>query len=165
MSPLDLHVLGTPPAFVLSQDQTLVFNPSHRASLRFRSLPGAPASAPRAAKLFGIFAVSLTAGPRSVFRPPRNPTLRSFLLARFSFSVSFSRFGPLCLPSRPFPSVPRASLYRLSKTSDPVKHFFEEIRKKFLEIFYRLLPAALFSSVSRSPSRILRAATTRRSAS
>ena len=29
MSPLDLHVLGTPPAFVLSQDQTLPFNPSH----------------------------------------------------------------------------------------------------------------------------------------
>ena len=28
MSPLDLHVLGTPPAFVLSQDQTLPFNPS-----------------------------------------------------------------------------------------------------------------------------------------
>ena len=27
MSPLDLHVLGTPPAFVLSQDQTLLFNP------------------------------------------------------------------------------------------------------------------------------------------
>ena len=26
MSPLDLHVLGTPPAFVLSQDQTLLFN-------------------------------------------------------------------------------------------------------------------------------------------
>ena len=28
MSPLDLHVLGTPPAFVLSQDQTLMFNPT-----------------------------------------------------------------------------------------------------------------------------------------
>ena len=27
MSPLDLHVLSTPPAFVLSQDQTLMFNP------------------------------------------------------------------------------------------------------------------------------------------
>ena len=27
LSPLDLHVLGTPPAFVLSQDQTLSFNP------------------------------------------------------------------------------------------------------------------------------------------
>ena len=26
ISPLDLHVLGTPPAFVLSQDQTLVFD-------------------------------------------------------------------------------------------------------------------------------------------
>ena len=26
MSPLDLHVLGTPPAFVLSQDQTLIFD-------------------------------------------------------------------------------------------------------------------------------------------
>ena len=25
MSPLDLHVLSTPPAFVLSQDQTLMF--------------------------------------------------------------------------------------------------------------------------------------------
>ena len=30
MSPLDLHVLGTLPAFVLSQDQTLSFNPSIR---------------------------------------------------------------------------------------------------------------------------------------
>ena len=27
MSSLDLHVLSTPPAFVLSQDQTLMFNP------------------------------------------------------------------------------------------------------------------------------------------
>ena len=27
ISPLDLHVLSTPPAFVLSQDQTLMFNP------------------------------------------------------------------------------------------------------------------------------------------
>ena len=27
VSPFDLHVLSTPPAFVLSQDQTLMFNP------------------------------------------------------------------------------------------------------------------------------------------
>ena len=27
LSPLDLQVLGTPPAFVMSQDQTLSFNP------------------------------------------------------------------------------------------------------------------------------------------
>ena len=26
-TPLDLHVLGTPPAFILSQDQTLILNP------------------------------------------------------------------------------------------------------------------------------------------
>ena len=32
ISPLDLHVLSTPPAFVLSQDQTLAFNPSHRGA-------------------------------------------------------------------------------------------------------------------------------------
>ena len=30
---LDLHVLGTPPAFVLSQDQTLLFNPLSKALL------------------------------------------------------------------------------------------------------------------------------------
>ena len=41
MSPLDLHVLGTPPAFVLSQDQTLPFNPVTSFD----------------ASLFGIFAV------------------------------------------------------------------------------------------------------------
>ena len=35
MSPLDLHVLGTPPAFVLSQDQTLPFNPFKNASQPF----------------------------------------------------------------------------------------------------------------------------------
>ena len=44
ISPFDLHVLSTPPAFVLSQDQTLMFNPSPvrahllasaRQSLRF----------------------------------------------------------------------------------------------------------------------------------
>ena len=29
-SPFDLHVLGTPPAFVLSQDQTLELNPDHQ---------------------------------------------------------------------------------------------------------------------------------------
>ena len=36
LTSFDLHVLSTPPAFVLSQDQTLVFNPS-TCDLRFRS--------------------------------------------------------------------------------------------------------------------------------
>ena len=31
ISPLDLHVLSTPPAFVLSQDQTLMFDLSQEA--------------------------------------------------------------------------------------------------------------------------------------
>ncbi len=33
LSPLDLHVLSTPPAFVLSQDQTLSFNPVYLTGL------------------------------------------------------------------------------------------------------------------------------------
>ena len=36
MSPLDLHVLGTPPAFVLSQDQTLKFDLITQRSLALR---------------------------------------------------------------------------------------------------------------------------------
>ena len=48
MSPLDLHVLSTPPAFVLSQDQTLSFNPVY--ILRF---------APARLNSFGITVFSL----------------------------------------------------------------------------------------------------------
>ena len=44
MSPLDLHVLGTPPAFVLSQDQTLTFNPFLISTPQ--PLPSALASVP-----------------------------------------------------------------------------------------------------------------------
>ena len=36
LSPLDLHVLGTPPAFVLSQDQTLALNPVLTPEVSFR---------------------------------------------------------------------------------------------------------------------------------
>ena len=64
--PLDLHVLGTPPAFVLSQDQTLVFNPT-----ACRIAPGL-----------------------SPFSPCRRPSLRSIestVVSSLLFSVSFSR--------------------------------------------------------------------------
>ena len=37
VTPFDLHVLSTPPAFVLSQDQTLVFNPPASAAPLARS--------------------------------------------------------------------------------------------------------------------------------
>ena len=46
LSPLDLHVLGTPPAFVLSQDQTLMFNPYVSLEL-LDALAKAPHSVPR----------------------------------------------------------------------------------------------------------------------
>ena len=45
-SPLDLHVLSTPPAFVLSQDQTLMFNPYVSLEL-LDALAKAPHSVPR----------------------------------------------------------------------------------------------------------------------
>ena len=53
-SPLDLHVLSTPPAFVLSQDQTLMFNPSQVAS---RSA-GSPKPAKRSALLLSTLSES-----------------------------------------------------------------------------------------------------------
>ena len=93
MSPLDLHVLGTPPAFVLSQDQTLPFNPSslslhpsdlsHRCSFSDRL--------PSSAELFWNLRCLLP------FEWPSGHPI-----ARF-FSVSFSRFDPLPL------AVPRSS--------------------------------------------------------
>ena len=66
MSPLDLHVLSTPPAFVLSQDQTLSFNP----------VISLPVSQPARLNSFGI-TVSY---------------LRFFVLYRFQGSVPRSRF-------------------------------------------------------------------------
>src|SRR6478672_3617380 len=49
LRPLDLHVLGTPPAFVLSQDQTLnksLYTDSNRSSLHSFSFQGSIASQP-----------------------------------------------------------------------------------------------------------------------
>ena len=55
MSPLDLHVLSTPPAFVLSQDQTLMFNPLRfLASFNIRSPKLLLTSAPRGVSLISI---------------------------------------------------------------------------------------------------------------
>ena len=54
ISPLDLHVLSTPPAFVLSQDQTLMFNPSQVASRP----AGSPKPAKRSASLLSTLSES-----------------------------------------------------------------------------------------------------------
>ena len=147
MSPLDLHVLGTPPAFVLSQDQTLMFNPltsfrtlnSLESSLSLRSLP-------------------LRSSLDSLRFRSR------FLLSCAFLSVSFSRFGALTLPvlpsdsspsgvsssvppplgcspsgaspqvrfpaRRPFRTPSRASLHRITKILPFVKRFFKLFLKK-----------------------------------
>ena len=38
ISPFDLHVLGTPPAFILSQDQTLMLNKKHPVNNRMQNI-------------------------------------------------------------------------------------------------------------------------------
>ena len=89
-SPFDLHVLSTPPAFVLSQDQTLMFNPSltppSRSGPRQRTLPF------RLREHYSkIFLTVLRGAVPRFFAPsgtPRSAPLRSL------FSVSFSRFVP-----------------------------------------------------------------------
>ena len=50
-SPLDLHVLSTPPAFVLSQDQTLSFNPVY-------FFPGSPLQDSTHSELLSFLCVS-----------------------------------------------------------------------------------------------------------
>ena len=82
MSPLDLHVLSTPPAFVLSQDQTLLFNPFQLVS-------------PKISRLFALsesdfFSFSLLC---IVFKD--RPPPASLGLVRFSRSNPLSR-GDVC---------------------------------------------------------------------
>ena len=82
MSPLDLHVLSTPPAFVLSQDQTLLFNPFQLVS-------------PKISRLFALsesdfFSFSLLC---IVFKDRPPPASLGFL--RFSRSNPLSR-GDVC---------------------------------------------------------------------
>ena len=38
LTPFDLHVLGTPPAFILSQDQTLMLNKKHPVNNRMQNI-------------------------------------------------------------------------------------------------------------------------------
>ncbi len=111
MSPLDLHVLGTPPAFVLSQDQTLVFNP-----IRFPRSRGSQ---------FNSSESSLS---------PRTSLLGSFLLARFSlcivFKVRLARPGPPTVSGR----LPQASLHRIPNIIPNVKRFSKLFLKKVNKI-------------------------------
>ena len=135
MSPLDLHVLGTPPAFVLSQDQTLVFNPS---CLRLRP----PSRSPRLqhSTLRNLRCLSplpplpfrlLPLGSRLPFRFLRGV----FLLARFSLLYRFQG-SVRSLPQAPFRTPSRASLDRIPNFFLPVNPFFEKFFI-FSELFSR----------------------------
>ena len=116
MSPLDLHVLGTPPAFVLSQDQTLPFNPSSLSLLppASRIPAGPPPGFPRVLNSLGIFAVFFLLNGLPAIR------LRVSSLYRFQGSTRF--------PSR---SPARVSLNRISKFGSFVKHFFRNLKENY----------------------------------
>ena len=86
MSPLDLHVLGTPPAFVLSQDQTLAFNPFKSATLA-----ADPHSSESSVSLrFFLCSVSFSRFSRAPFS--RSPARRSLIISKlFAFVNTFSQ--------------------------------------------------------------------------
>ena len=67
ITPFDLHVLGAPPAFVLSQDQTLYKMVSKPDYSEFKSLHSQTQSLASCELLFGIFKVfsTLKKGPSS----------------------------------------------------------------------------------------------------
>ena len=95
ISPFDLHVLSTPPAFVLSQDQTLILKVSSQLHLA-RVLRVPPSSLKRAADSSSLefFGIDKSFLPSALPLPGSNVRSR-FLLLFASFSslpVSFSRF-------------------------------------------------------------------------
>ena len=115
-SPFDLHVLGTPPAFVLSQDQTLKFISCMKPAKASLLLFFFESDAPRALFCFGFtqsFPLRLLRpysrnclaffDPFRCFQPPfQTPSTPKQIFYPFRPLYSFQ--GPL----RP---VPRVSLY------------------------------------------------------
>ena len=125
ISPFDLHVLSTPPAFVLSQDQTLILKVSSQLRLA-RVLRVPPASLKRAADSSSLefFGIDKSFLPSAL--PLSGSNVRSrFLLLFASFSslpVSFSRF--LAPRSRGTASVYYHSGFLLSSTFFSFSHIF-----------------------------------------
>ena len=94
MSPLDLHVLSTPPAFVLSQDQTLMFNPYPQLIAYSR-----PTRQSRPLSPFRQ-GVSLFQNLTVIDASSRLPALFvDLFLYKMTFSVSFSRIALLSFAS------------------------------------------------------------------
>ena len=147
MSPLDLHVLGTPPAFVLSQDQTLVFNPSmSQSKFPFRFPFPSTLNSSESSLSFAASPASL---PLPLLRFPfRSASPRLLSSCAFLSSVSFSRFGPLSLVRPPGGGFPRASLQRITDFHPLVNTFFEKNLKKSEENQrFRTLVSLTFENV------------------
>ena len=86
MSPLDLHVLSTPPAFVLSHDQTLMFNPYPQLPRLLTSRSPKPAAFLTSSRRFTLSNLTVC---RRLVAP--FSALRQHFLYKMTFSVSFSR--------------------------------------------------------------------------
>ena len=108
-SPLDLHVLSTPPAFVLSQDQTLMFNPSQVASR--------PAGSPKPAKRSALLLSTLSESDCSCRKhlPSFNEKRSLFFLLCIVFKVrSPPSQAPLAVSRKGARFKRRMLLYQLS---------------------------------------------------
>ena len=116
MSPLDLHVLSTPPAFVLSQDQTLAFNPVYLTGL----LPARIKLIRNYCHNFAFLVLYRFQGsaPRCALAPCDLYILTDFLSKVNTFFQLFQRFlQTFCISERIFEVVRR--LFRLkSEHSD-----------------------------------------------
>ena len=117
LHPFDLHVLGTPPAFILSQDQTLRIISSGSSQIRFISLQ----SSLRNCLVCFLFLLLLNC--QGAFPAAYSSLLRQDSIIWVSSFLSRAFFISFYLPSSPFPNpfpLPKTSLfYYLSTACQP----------------------------------------------
>ena len=119
ISPFDLHVLSTPPAFVLSQDQTLILKVSSQLRLA-RVLRVPPASLKRAADSSSLEFFGIDKSFSSV-RPPPFGFERPF---PFPFAFCLVLFSSCIVFKVPRPPLSRDSFCILPLPLSIVKLFF-----------------------------------------
>ena len=132
VSSFDLHVLGTPPAFILSQDQTLRLRGGNRFPPKVRSW-FRPSPAPR------------LEGARSGRVSVRKNRLLGFSLLRCSVSGFQGSAAPLPGPRR-FRFHPKRKEIYYASVAPPSRTFFE-----ILGLFSRRLPAPGAAGPRRRP--------------
>ena len=127
-------MLSTPPAFVLSQDQTLMFNPS----LTSRSLSHARQSAPplpvrECLTQFFLTVLRSSKAPSSAPAASGSPPIRAL------FSVSFSRFARR-RGALGFHRLAPDSLDIIAKHVMICQHFFGQNQRDNQTLFLRQIP-------------------------